>query len=318
MRRALIASFLPSMTLAAVAVRAQDVYPSRPIRIVVPFAPGAITDTVGRIVADRISPTLGQPVVLDFKPGAGQQIGIENVAKSPPDGYTLLMPTAGITSLSEVNKAFKMDVTRELVPVSMVASAPLLIVANPQFNSLQDLVDFGRRNPGKVNLGVSGVADVLAGVVFKSKAGFSQQIVRYSGAAPTVQAIATGDIHYSVLALGSVRALADAGRVKILAVTGKERFAAIPNVPSMGELGYPDVDFGFWIGLLAPVGTPQPVADKLSGAMAQAMQNADFRKRIDEAGMVARGTSAAEFSRLFREEVLRNRKVIQDHSINFD
>jgi tripartite-type tricarboxylate transporter receptor subunit TctC len=300
------------MMFAGVAV-AQD-YPNKPIRLVVPFPPSGPADFTARTLADKLPALLGQTIVVENRPGANQLIGLEQTARAAPDGYTMVIASNGITMLPHLVKALPFDVNKDFVSVTQISSAPLILAipAGLQPKNIAEFIAYAKSAGGKINFGASGAADMLAAEFFRSRAGFGAETVRYNGGAPALQALLAGDIQYVMLALGQLKPQADAGKVRLIAVTSAKRYPTLPDVPTIAESGVPGYESGFWYGLFVPGGTPRAVVMKLNAATNATIRTADVTKRIVEFNMEPIGTTPEELSRIFAGEVARWGKVAKD------
>ena len=234
-----------------------------------PFPAGGTTDVLARAVAQKLTESLGQPTVVDNRPGAGGNIGAELVAKSPPDGYTLLMGTVGTHAINpSLYPQMPYDHVKDFVPVILVAGVPNVLVINPSLpvNSVQELIAYAKANPGKLNFASSGngTSIHLSGELFKTMAGVQMTHVPYKGSAPALQDLVGGQVQLMFDNLPSSLALIKAGKLKALAVTSLTRAAALPDVPTVAESGLPGFEASSWFGLLAPAGTPQPIVVTLN------------------------------------------------------
>ena len=251
-------------------------YPSRPLRLVVGFAPGGAADFVARTLQEPLSRDLGQPVVIDNRPGAGSSIAAEHVAKSAPDGYTFLIASPSSILVNPLLTGTALQPQRDLAPVGKVSSSPLVVAVNPAIGvgSLRELIAYARRNPGKLNYASSGsgAAPHLAAVLFQRLAGVDMVHVPYRGGGPAVQSVLAGDTQLSFATPPSVLPLVQAGRLRALAITSRERSPLVPDVPGMAEAGLPDYEISFWYGFFVPAGTPPAAIARLFQATARAVQ----------------------------------------------
>jgi tripartite-type tricarboxylate transporter receptor subunit TctC len=274
------------LLLAAPAADAQDAvesYPTKPIRLVVGYAPGGANDILARVVGQKLSDSLGQPVVVENKPGAQSIIAAELVAKSPPDGYTLLTGASGPIVFNPATYAkLPYDPQKDFAPISVVGSFPLILVvgeASP-FHSLQQLVEFARANPEKANYGASAASFQLATELFKQKTGTQFVHIPYKGSAESVNAVAAGDVTMALVDAGPATIAMRAGRVRGLAVTAPRRIAEWPELPTMAELGVPGMEVELWTGLLAPAGTPAPIVGRLEAEIARIVRLPAVAERL--------------------------------------
>ena len=260
-------------------------YPTKPIRIVVPFPAGGTTDVLARAAAQKLTESLGQPAVVDNRPGAGGNIGAELVAKSPPDGYTLLMGTVGTHAINpSLYPKMPYDHVKDFAPVILVAGVPNVLVINPALpvNSVQELIAYAKANPGKLNFASSGngTSIHLSGELFKTMAGVQMTHVPYKGSAPALQDLVGGQVQLMFDNLPSSLALIKGGKLKALAVTSSARAAALPDVPTLAESGLPGFEASSWFGLLAPAGTPQPIILKVNGDVAKWLASPEAKEKL--------------------------------------
>lgn len=318
------------LSLAAIAVSmsfspsalAQS-FPSRPLRIVVPFPAGGTTDVLARAVAQKLTETLGQPVVVDNRPGAGGNIGAELVAKSPPDGYTLLMGTVGTHAINPgLYPKMPYDHVRDFAPVILVAGVPNVLVVNPSLpvNSVQELIAYAKANPGKLNFASSGngTSIHLSGELFKTMAGVQIMHVPYKGSAPALQDMVGGQVQLMFDNLPSSLALIKGGKLKALAVTSSARAAALPDVPTMAESGLPGFEASSWFGLLAPAGTPQPAIAKLNAEVARWLASPEAKEKLLAQGAIAAGGTPEDFARHIAAETAKWQKVVKESGAKVD
>jgi tripartite-type tricarboxylate transporter receptor subunit TctC len=278
-----------------------DTYPSRPITLVVGFPAGGGADTVARIVSDKLAKILGQPLIIDNKPGAGTTIASDQVARAAPDGYTLLLGSANLYGSDKLlYKAVKYDGARSFVPISRWSSAPMLLAVNKDVSAktVQALIAQARQNPGKLAYSSSGTGVVthLAGLSFEKAAGVTMLHVPYKGGAPSIQAVAAGDVQLTFGTPPSVLPMAQGQKLRVLAVTSGQRSPLFPDVPSVAEAGVKGYDYTFWFGLFAPAGLPPDMAQKLFDASVAALNDPDVKARLEKSGNEsAPSTSLAEF-----------------------
>ena len=298
-------------------------YPTKSIRVVVPFPAGGTTDVLARAVAQKLTESLGQPAVVDNRPGAGGNIGAELVAKAPPDGYTLLMGTVGTHAINpSLYPKMPYDHVKDFVPVILVAGVPNVLVVNPSLpvNSVQELIAYAKANPGKLNFASSGngTSIHLSGEMFKTMAGVQMTHVPYKGSAPALQDLVGGQVQLMFDNLPSSLALIKAGKLKALAVTSLTRAAALPEVPTVAESGLPGFEASSWFGLLAPAGTPQPIVVTLNGDVAKWLATADAKEKLLAQGAIAAGGPPADFTRHIAAETAKWQKVVKDSGAKID
>jgi tripartite-type tricarboxylate transporter receptor subunit TctC len=298
---------------------AAALYPERVVKIVVPFAPGGGTDVVARTLAQEMGNDLGQPVIVENKPGAGTIIGTQAVAASEGDGYTLLMGTFANAVNPSLYARLPYDQHRDLAPVALIARSFNIVVVNPQSNvhSIADLIAAAKAEPEKLSYGTygTGTSAHLAGELFKAMAKLNLTTVPYKGAAPGITDLIGGQIQVMFTTVASCAALVEAGRLRALAVTSAERSPAFPNLPTVAEAGVPGYAAESWYGLFAPAKTPSDIIARLNKSVAIAVQADSFKKLAINEGLVMVAGPPEEMDRYFRGEEARWRKVIQDAGI---
>jgi tripartite-type tricarboxylate transporter receptor subunit TctC len=281
-------------------------YPDRPVRIMAPFPPGGLVDVLARALGDEMAKSLGQPVIVENKPGAGGNIGADVVAKAAPDGYTLLMTSPGIQSINQfLYKTMPFDPEKAFVPVSMVADMSMLVAVHPKtgIKTLKELLEFARANPGKLNFGSAGIGTTghLGQELLVHVGKFKVTHVPYRGAAPAVKDLIAGQIDGVVDNPPTVIAHIKAGTITALAVAAKQRLAVLPDVPTAAEAGLPGWEASSWFGLVAPAGTPPAVVGRLHSEVVKAMKS-PLMQKLSERGMRMVGDSPDEFGRFIVAE----------------
>jgi tripartite-type tricarboxylate transporter receptor subunit TctC len=309
-----------SMLVALTSVRGQPAraddagYPSKPLKLVVPLAAGGPTDILARIVAQPLAETLGQPVIVDNRPGAGGNIGAELVAKSPADGYTLFMGTSGPLSInSSLFEKLGFDPLRDFAPIAMVASAPFVVAVHPAIpaNSLEDLIALAKQKPGKLNYGaVPGSASHLATELFKSMAGVDIVHIPYKGAAPANNDLVAGQIDVSFASTPGVLPHVRSGRLKALAASGRKRLAQLPEVPTIAESGLTGYEASVWYGVVAPAHTPRDIVVRLNGEIRKIVERPATRERMVAADFDPAVSTPEQFESFIRSETAKWRKVV--------
>jgi tripartite-type tricarboxylate transporter receptor subunit TctC len=283
-------------------------YPSRPIRLVVGFAPGGAADTVARAFQEPLSRALGQPIVIDNRPGAGSSIAAEHVAKSAPDGYTVLIASPSSILVNPIiTPKSGFNPLKDLVAISKVSSSPLILAVNPSVGvgSVQELIAHAKKNPGKLNYASSGngSAPHLASVLFQRLAGVEMVHVPYKGGAPAVQSVLAGDTQLAFATPPSVLPLVQAGRLRALATTSKEASPLIPGVPGMAEAGLPQYEISFWYGFFVPAGTAGEVTRRLFAATGEALDAPAVAQTLAREGTeISRSSSPADFAAFLAED----------------
>ncbi len=314
-RRKTIFALGASLLAGSRAAHAQD-FPTQTIRVVVPYPPGGVVDPVARLLTTPMAAYLGQPMVVDNRPGAAGAIGIAVVAQAKADGHTLLFHSSTITTSATVqHENAKIDVPAVLAPVAMVGSAPFLIVVNPgvPVKSIQELIDYARANPGKLNYGSSGrgSSNHLAAELFKRMAGVDLVHVPFQGGGPAVTALVGGQIQVGFDTITGSSQLVKAGRLRALAVTSLQRSKALPDVPSVHESGVPNYDVNFWLGYFAPANTPRDVIGKLAAAVRESNANPEVAQKLAGFGLERSNASADQFAALFRSEIDKWDKLLK-------
>lgn len=296
------------------AAHAQADYPSRPVRIVVPSEPGGGTDISARILAEKLSQSMGQQFVVENRPGAGQMIGTEQVARSPNDGYTLLVAAAAITILPAINPNVKFDILRDFAPVSQLVSSPSMLVtpASLPYKTLKEFIAAAKEKPGAFNFGSAGVGTQphMAFELFRVMAGLDMQHIPYKGIAPALNGVIAGQVSSIIINPLTAKSQIDAGNVRGLGISSAVRSPIMPDIPAIAETvpGYEAIQ---WYGLFAPAGTPAPIVARLHKEIAAALQSPEMQKRMQADGAVAVGNSPAEFSVQIKSELEKWAKVAE-------
>lgn len=313
------------LALAAIAAPAgaAEPFPARPIRLVVPYAPGGNVDISARIVAPPLGDALGQTVVVDNRPGAGGNLGASLVAKSTPDGYTLLVGSSGPLSVNPViYKNLPYDSLKDFAPLSTVQSVPLIVLAGPKsgISSITNLVAAAKARPGKLTMASSGAGTTnhFAIELFSSMAGVKVLHIPYKGSGPALAELLGGQVETMVDQLAASIGYIKDGRLKVLAITTVQRSAVLPNVPTLDELGYKGYQASTLLGLLAPTGTPQPVIDKLNAAIRKVMDNPVVSNRFRGLGTEPGASSPGEFRKLIREELAQWQVLVKKLDLKFE
>lgn len=310
---------LAALVAAAALPAAAQSYPTKPIRLVVPYAPGAITDIGARLIAERMSVILGQQVLVDNRGGAGTRIGMQQVIAAAPDGYTLLFANS-VThgSMPALSKSLAFDPIRDLVPVVPVFSYTSILVCHPSVpaNTVQELIAYAKKNPGKLTNATAGpgTGHDLMGGLFNSLAGVDLLHVHYKGAGPALQDVlgGTADCIYGG---GDVKQYVQSGKLKAFATSGTTRDPDFPNVPTMEEAGVKGFNVSWWQGLAAPVGTPPAVIAKLNAAANEALKDPQLLKRAGGLSLRPVGGSPADLGRMMREDMAKFAKIVKDANI---
>ena len=298
---------LAALALASVAGAAHaQAWPSKPVSLVVPFPAGGTTDVLARALAERLSPAIGQPVIVENKPGAGATIGADHVAKAKADGHKLLIGAVHHTIASSVYKKLPYDFQKGFEPVTVIAMVPNVLVVNARTpaKNVNELVALIKAKPAEASYGSNGngTAQHLIGTQFQQQTGTRLQHIPYKGSGPLATDLLGGQILMSFDTITPVLPHIKAGKLRPLAVTTAKRSPALPDVRTLQEAGLKDFDIGTWFGVLAPVGTPKPVLDRLSAEATKIIQSPDFRKRMDDIGAQPVGNSPAEMAAQIRSE----------------
>lgn len=298
-------------------------FPSKPIRIVIPFVAGGPSDTVGRAIGSKFQEFLGQPAVVENKPGANGAIAAEFVAKSDPDGYTLLVGSIGVFSINAaLYKDLRYDPVRDFAPITLAVTNPNVLVTKLDFapRSVKELVEYAKRNPGKISYGSSGTgsSDHLTSELFKQMTGTSGLHIPYKGGAAVITDLLGGQIEASFQNLGNVVTNVKAGKIRALAVTGKTRAPQLPDVPTIAESGYPELIVTSWQAAGAPARTPRDIVARLNEAAVRALRSPEVQERLTQIGFDVVASSPEDFGRFMKEEVDRWTRVVQRGGIKAD
>ncbi|MBP7064145.1 tripartite tricarboxylate transporter substrate binding protein [Ferrovibrio sp.] len=321
MKKILFAGLLGAALLSlapADQAQAQD-WPNRPVRMVVGFGAGGGTDIIARIIAQPLSEILGQPVVVENKPGAGGTIGADTVAKAPKDGSSIFMMNNGHAVSASLYKSLPYDSLKDFAPVSLVATMPLIITAgnNVAAGNIDALIKLARSQPGKVKFASVGVGSTqhFAGEVFRSLAGIDMRHVPYRGTPAAIAAVRGGEIDLLVEVAAPVIGQIKGGELKALAVTSAQRFPGLPDVPTVAEAGLPGYDVTTWYGLAFPAGTPAAIVTKMNGAVAQALAKDSVRKQVSDASFLPATSNPADFTNHIGAEIKRWGQVMQEAGV---
>lgn len=290
-------------------------FPSKPVKWIVPYPPGGITDSVTRIVTQKLSDAIGQPIVIENKPGANSIVGADLVAKAPPDGYTMLTVIAAHAANATLYAGrLPFDPVKSFTPISLVAIAPLIMTVNNNFpaKDVKDLIAYAKANPGKVSFGSSGVGSAthLTFELLKQTAGLDMVHIPYKGTAPALTAVIAGDIQVLGDVPSSLMPHVRAGKIRALGMFSSQRVAGAPEVPTLPEAGGPAIEGSTWVLFLAPAGTPQAVINKLAGEITRIVAAPDMKARFEQLGIEAVGSTPAEAARFLDTEIAKWSKVI--------
>jgi len=319
-------SFMTAMTVAAAALMgsvlaagAQESYPTKPIRLIVPEVVGSAADLMSRIIGQRLGEALGQPVTFE---NLFLEAGVEKGIKSAPDGYTLIYGSSGNLALLPHVKKVAFDPLKDLTPVARFVIQPTLIAANAALpvKNLQELVAMMKANPGKLRMSTAGAgtAGHFAGEMFIAMAGVKPEIVHYNGGGPAIEGVVNGDSQWTVAPIGGRLPQVRSGKLKALAIGSPTRLALLPDVPTVAESGYPGYDAVGWGAIFVPNGTPQPIIDKLNATIAKVVTLPDVKKQFEEQGTEAAGSSQAEMAKLLRDEYARLGQTAKSIGLSVD
>ena len=320
-RRALGVSLAAMLAQASLPAAAQATrYPDKPIRLVVPFSAGGATDVVARAVGEKLGARLGQSIVVENLVGAGGNIAYEHVAKSAADGYTLLFASTGLATNATLYKKLNYDALKDLTPIGMVARSPHVLVLHPSVpaNSVQQLIELGKRQP--LTFGSSGNGTILhlAGEMMKTMTGAQLMHVPYRGGTQAMADLMAGTVQLAFLDISIATPQVNAGKLKALATTGKERTPKLPDLPTISEAGLPGYSIDVWFGLLAPVGTPQAIVDRINAELTRVLADTDLRSRMREMGQELQPSTPAEFGRFIRTEIQRMGDIVRSSNATID
>lgn len=320
---AAVAAALVLAALAATPALAQGDFPSKPIRFVVPFPPGGTLDVLARTIGERVSASVGQPVVIENRPGASGAIGAELVAKAPNDGYILMIMSNTLVTLPSLRPNLPFDVFKDFTPVIEIGATPTVITVHPSFpaRNLDEFIAAARTAKGGVSYNSPGNASPphLAGELFARTANVPLVHVPYKGTAPAVTDLVGGQIQVMMAPLNAVLPYIQSGRLYAIAVTDAQRAKQLPNVPTLREAGIQSAaPMSSWFGLLTAGNTPAPLVARLNAEVGKALQAADVRAKLEEQSFEIRGGTPADFAKLMREEADRNAKIVADAKIRLD
>jgi len=306
----------------AISAQAQTAYPTRPIRLIIPFGPGGGTDNLIRILEPHVSRALGQPLVIENRAGAGGIVGTEIVGRAEPDGYTLVALDSTFVINPGLFPALPYDSARDFAPVTLLARAPVVLLAHPSLpaKTLPELIALAKARPGAFSYasGGNGAPTHIVGEMLKAEAGIDLTHLPYRGTGPAMNDIIAGHVPLGVNGLSASAAHIQSGRVLALAVTGDQRAAAFPDVPTFRELGLPGVDLYTHWGVLTRAGTPEPVINRLAQTFNEAVQRPDLRGRLNDLGYVPAGTGPESYGETIRGETARITAVIRAANIRLD
>jgi tripartite-type tricarboxylate transporter receptor subunit TctC len=321
-RRVIIGSGLAALVTLSLGVHAQA-WPSKPVKFVVSWPAGGGADTVGRLVANALAKEIGQPIVVENKPGAGGKLGTQSVARSPADGYTLLFAAPSELSVAAATVAqMPYDPLKDLMPVAQVVTGPYVIAAHPSFppNNLKELVAYAKANPGKANFASFGnnTLNHLYGEQLNAVAGIRTTHVPYRGSSPAITDLIGGQVQFMFDNPSGIVPLVKTGKLKVLAVMSSQRLPDAPNVPTIAEQGFPDFGSGTWFGVLAPAGTPQPIVDKLARQLTTVLRSPEVAKQLEERYLKPAGGTPQEFGTLIQSETAKWKSVVEKAGLTLE
>jgi tripartite-type tricarboxylate transporter receptor subunit TctC len=328
MQSFIIQKFLCRLLLVVQAIAFSGVafaqaYPTRPIRLVVPFSAGSGgTDLMARLIEQRLSASLGQQIVIDNRPGAGGIPATDIVAKAAPDGYTLLMTNVSLAANAYLYSKLPFDPVKDLIPVTMINSSPLLLVVHPSVpvTSVKELLAYAKSHPGKLDYGSGGVGSTphLAGELFKSLSGIDAVHVPYKGGAPALNDLVGGQLSFMIENMAGTMPFVKAGKLRALAITSSQRSPLAPELPTMTEAGVPGYEVIGWNGIVAPKGTPPEIVARLQTEVARILRLPEVRQQMAALGAEPVGNTPEEFGAFIKAEMVRWGKVIKEKGIRAD
>jgi len=306
---------------ASHAVESMQAYPARPVKVIVPTAPGGSIDMTARLVAERLAKIWGQAVVVDNRPGAEMRIGTEAVARAQPDGYTLIVVHDGAMSINAaVYAKLRYSPARDFEPISMVSSIPTVVLANPSFDvkTIRDLVALAKKKPGLLDHANGGPGTLLRSQLFKSAAGIDYLEVPYKGVALALASAVAGDTQFTTSDLASASGFIHSGRLRPIGLAAAERAPAFPDLPTMAESGVNAYQATMWIGAFAPAGTPKPIIDKISRDIQRVMRGEDIRAQMEKMYMTPIGSTSEELAGAMRRDTEIWKRLVQEKNLVID
>jgi tripartite-type tricarboxylate transporter receptor subunit TctC len=301
---------------------AQESWPSRPIRFILPFPPGGGTDILGRVIADRLSASLGQPVVIENRGGAGGNVGAEAAAKAAPDGYTIVLVAPSLAISPTLYAKLNYDPVRDFAPVSLVATVPNVMVTHPSVAAptLQEFIALAKSKPGGMNFGSggNGTSNHLAGELFNLVTGTKLVHIPYKGVNLAMNDVLSGEIHLVVIGIPAAAPHIKSGKLRALALIAPQRSRTLPEVPTNAEVGLPDFEVTTWYGVLAPAGTPRPIVARLNAELVRIMHAGELKERLDAMGTEPRTSTPEEFAAYIRQEIDKWGDVIRKAGLKAD
>jgi len=321
MRRLIVALTTVALTvvLAALGPASAQSYPTKPIRVIVPFAAGGAVDVLARLVSAKMSESVGQPVIIENRAGAAGNVAADAVAKSPPDGYTILQNTNGQAISPSLYKSLPFDAVKDFTPVTQLVASQLLLVATPSLpaKSVQELIALAKAKPGSLNYGMTGIGNPLHLTVemFKHAAGIELQAVPYRGDAPLNTALIAGEVHLAVVPFATAKPHVEAGRLRALAIPGAKRSPALPQVPTIAESGLPGFESSSWQGWFVPANMPSEIVALIQREAAKALNAPDVRERLEATANEVVASTPEAFAAVFKNDLAKFAKVVKDAKI---
>jgi tripartite-type tricarboxylate transporter receptor subunit TctC len=310
------------LAIAPLAAWAQEPWPTKPLRFILPFPPGGGTDILGRLVAERLSAALGQPVVIENRGGAGGNVGTEAAARSAPDGYTIVLVAPSLAISPTLYSKLNYDAVKDFAPVSLVATVPNVAITQPSLNvgTLQEFAALARTQPGGLNFGSggSGTSNHLAGELFNIVAGVKLVHVPYKGVNLAMQDVLGGNIHFVVIGIPAAAPHIKAGKLRALAVLAPSRSSALPDVPTAAEAGMPAFEVTTWYGVLAPAGTPRAIVARLNQELVRIMHSAELKAPLAASGTDPLTSTPEEFAAYIKQEIAKWGEVVRKANLKAD
>jgi tripartite-type tricarboxylate transporter receptor subunit TctC len=322
LRQACMTATVSIAALVAPLAQALPAYPSKPITLVVPFPPGGPTDLVARIIAQKMSEQMGQPIIVDNRGGANGNIGSGWVAKAAADGYTVLYNTSSITLSPALYSNLSYDLQRDLAPVALTATVPLGLVVSPSVpaNNVKQLIAYLKANPGKLSYGSAGNGNIthLGAFQFLQANGLTAVHVPYKGSAPADIDLAGGQTQFMTDTVNSISSFVRDKRLRLLAVTSAKRIGLFPDVPTLAESGMPGFDVSAWQGLMVPANTPAPIIERLNSELVKALRNPDLLQKLAAQGAIPLGSTPAEYGAYIKSELARWSKIVKQTGVSLN
>ena len=306
---------LGASSLAATSARGQSPYPSRPIKVLVPFPPGGPTDLVARVIAEAMSADLKQAVVIDNRPGANGNVAVEAVARSDPDGYTLVYNPSAVSISPALYPKLGYNVAKDFAPIALTATVPLVLIIHPDIpaRTAKEFIDYARARPGQLSYASTGIGSVthLGAALFQSTNGIEAVHVPFRGSAPALTALSGNHVQFMTDTVNSSYPLINGGQIRGLAVLGAKRVAVVPDLPTLAESGLADFEIGAWQGLMAPHGTPAAIVDRLNGSVLKSLADPNVKEKLAIQGATLLGSSPKEYADYILAEIKRWGPVVK-------